>query len=545
MSDIDYYCKRFNSLKERRLPFDNLWRDLANFVVPTRAYPFDTDQPSVANNETSKNRRYKTYDSTAEVALEIFASSLVGFLANPATNWFELTPTDERLLKVEGVAAWFDTATKRTLAAFSDTNAKFYTNLKMCATDIGVFGTVGMLIQPGKKSFLEFSSRNVKELYIAEDMSGNVDTVYRKLLMTARQVAEQFGVEKLSGPMRSRLKDKPDELVYIMHAIEPREGYDKSKKGNLNMPFKSVYIDEESKMILDEKGFEEMPIPVGRWEVFINDIYGTPPAARVLADIKMVNKMEQAHIVAVEKTLNPPLQMPDDGFLGNIDLSAGAINVYRSMTPGRLEPVQTIGNLPITLEMLASKRNLIREAFYIDQLQLMNSPQMTATEVMARTDEKLRLMSPMIGRIQSELLGPIIARSFNILLRLSEEREWDITAPFPQPPEILKQLDYEIRYVSPMERAQRASEANSIMAYINSIAPLSQIDPNILDNLNFDEVTRELHDIQSIPSSILKTKNEVNADRKARAAQQQAQQQMQMAAQVAEIASKAEAAEGI
>src|SRR5690606_36917795 len=105
-----------------------------------------------------------------------------------------------------------------------------------------------------------------------------------------------------------------------------------------------------------------------------------------------------------------------------------------SMSNGRLEPIQSVGNMAITYEMAQAKRNVIREAFYVDQLQLVNSPQMTATEVMARTDEKLRLMAPMIGRIQSELLGPIIERSFRILFRKSMERDF-IDAPFVRPPE--------------------------------------------------------------------------------------------------------------
>ena len=536
--DVDYYLKRFAALQQQRLPFDNLWRDLADFVVPQRSFPFRTTEVNVTNNMTSKNQRYKTYDCTAEVALDIFSSSLVGFLANPATNWFELAPADESLLEDPVVAQWFDIATQRMLAAFNEPYAKFYSNLKMCATDIGVFGTVGMLIQEGSKSLLEFSSRNVKELYVAEDASGNIDTVFRKLLMTARQMAQQFKYESLSGAVKEKFRKAPDELISVIHALEPNYDRDPNKKGNLNMAVASIYIEEESKNVLQITGFEEMPLPVGRWDVMTNDVYGTPPAAKALADIKMINQMEKAHIVAAEKSLNPPLQMPDDGFLGAIDLSPGAINVYRSMTQGRLEPIQTIGNLPVTLEMLAAKRNIIREAFYVDQLQLANSPQMTATEVMARTDEKLRLMAPMIGRIQSELLGPIIERSFGILYRMSANRGFE-NAPFPQPPEVLLERPFKVMYVSPMERAQRASEANSIMAFVNSVVPLSQIDPSILDNINFDELTRQLHNIQSVPSVILNDRESVAEARNARAKQQEQQMALMQADQAADIAKKA------
>lgn len=540
---VDYYMKRYAALQNARQPFDTLWRDLADFIVPQRSFQFQSGQPmTAADQATTRNRRSRVYDSTAEIALDVFSSSLVGFLANPAMNWFELAPTDDSLLEDPEVAAWFDTVTARMLSAFNEPNAKFYSNLKMSANDIGVFGTVGMSIQRGKKSLLEFSSKNIKELYIAEDASGNIDTVYRFLMKTARQLVEQFG-NNVSASVLEKFKEQPDTLIAVINAIEPREGFERPEgairsKSNLEMPILSIWIEKDTQHIIQETGFEEMPIPVARWDVMTNDVYGTSPATKVLADIKMLNQMEKAHIVAAEKSLNPPLMMPDDGFMGNIDLSAGAINVYRSMSNGRLEPIQTIGNLPITLEMVQSKRNLIREAFYVDQLQLQTSPQMTATEVMARTDEKLRMMAPMIGRVQSELLGPIIERSFFLLLRLSEENDFE-NSPFPLPPEVLGRANYKVKYVSPLARAQRGSEANSILAWVNSTVPLTEVAPDILDNINFDELVRVLHDIQSVPAVLLNDRDAVEQARNARAEQQRAQQLLMQGQEAADIAKTA------
>lgn len=535
---VEYYMSRYKRLQEQRLPFDNLWLDEANYIQPQRSYPFKSDSIQKANFESSRANWTKTFDSTAQLAVDLFASSLVGFLANPAMQWFELAPTDESLLEIAEVAEWFDIASKRLLAAFNEPGAKFYSNLKMCAIDLGVFGTVGLMIQEGDKSLLEFSSRFVKELYIAEDASGNIDTVYRDLLMTPRQMVQKFGIEALPLKTREKLREKPDELVEILHALEPREDAVRGGESNLDMPVSSVYIEKESRVILQESGFMEMPLPVARWDVYPNDVYGTSPAVRVLPEIKMLNQMEKAYILATEKMLNPPMMMPDDGFLGNIDLSPGAINVYRSMSQGRLEPVLTIGNIPFTMDMLVGKKNLVREAFYVNQLQLAESPQMTATEVMARTDEKLRLMAPMIGRVQSELLGPTVERAFGILYRRSADMLFE-NAPFPLPPQILQETNFKVKYISPLERAQRASEANSIVMFINSVVPYSQVDPNILDNINFDELVRELHDIQSVPSVILNDRETVEETRAIRQQQQQMQMLLENVQQGSEIAKNA------
>ena len=68
--------------------------------------------------------------------------------------------------------------------------------------------------------------------------------------------------------------------------------------------------------------------------------------------------------------------------------------------------------------MEEQRRGAIRDAFYVNQLMMQSGTQMTATEVLQRTEEKMRLLGPVLGRLQSELLQPLITRAFNILLIL-------------------------------------------------------------------------------------------------------------------------------
>jgi hypothetical protein len=64
--------------------------------------------------------------------------------------------------------------------------------------------------------------------------------------------------------------------------------------------------------------------------------------------------------------------------------------------------------------MEEQRRNAIRDTFYVNQLMMQNGPQMTATEVVQRNEEKMRLLGPVLGRLQSELLRPLIDRTFAI-----------------------------------------------------------------------------------------------------------------------------------
>ena len=75
----------------------------------------------------------------------------------------------------------------------------------------------------------------------------------------------------------------------------------------------------------------------------------------------------------------------------------GGLNFYRSGTRDRIEPLNIGANNPLGLNMEEQRRQAIRAAFYVDQLILGTGPQMTATEVVQRTEEKMRLL----GRSQA------------------------------------------------------------------------------------------------------------------------------------------------
>ena len=74
----------------------------------------------------------------------------------------------------------------------------------------------------------------------------------------------------------------------------------------------------------------------------------------------------------------------------------------------------------------------------MDQLLITESRNMTATEVMSRNEEKMRILGPVMGRLQSELLQPMIIRVFSIMLR---------NKLFSPAPEILNGQEIDVEYV--------------------------------------------------------------------------------------------------
>ena len=143
---------------------------------------------------------------------------------------------------------------------------------------------------------------------------------------------------------------------------------------------------------------------------------------------------------------------------------------------------------------------------------------MTATEVMQRNQEKMRILGPVIGRLQQELLQPLIIRVFNIMLRNKE---------FLPAPEVLANQQIEIEYVSPVALAQKGTQLEGIMRGLELFGSISQISP-VTDYIDENGLVKQIINILGLPAKMIKSDKEVEQLRAVRQEQQAAQAQMQM-----------------
>ena len=180
--------------------------------------------------------------------------------------------------------------------------------------------------------------------------------------------------------------------------------------------------------------------------------------------------------------------------------------------------------------MEEQRRQAIRSAFYVDQLILSQNQTMTATEVIQRTEEKMRLLGPVLGRLQAEYLQPLINRCYNILLRDKK---------LPPAPDFMTGLDIDIEYVSPIAKAQRSGDIQMIVRMLEMMQPLTALDPTIMDWIDMDGLAKHAIKVLGIPASIMRGADEVELARQERAAAQQAQEEQMMMMQMAESAGKA------
>ena len=511
--------KRFDRLKSNRQNWESHWQEVADYMQPRKA--------DVTKTRSKGDKRTElVFDSSPMQAVELLAASLHGMLTNPATTWFSLRFKGGEFEDNDEAKAWLEDSTEVMYNAINKSN--FQQEIFELYHDLITFGTAAMFIEEDDEDTLKYSTRHINEMYISENDKGRIDTIFRKFKLTARAAIQKFGANVSDNIVTVNRKD-PYEEIEILHAIYPRSDFNPKKQDKANMPFESVYLEAGTGDELSVSGFKEFPFVVPRYLKASHEIYGRSPAMTALPDVKMLNEMSKTTIKSAQKQVDPPLLVPDDGFILPVRTVPGGLNFYRAGTRDRIEPLNIGANTPLGLNMEEQRRDSIRNAFYVNQLMMQNGPQMTATEVIQRNEEKMRLLGPVLGRLQSELLKPLIDRTFALLLRKNL---------FRPAPEFLSGQDIEIEYVSPLAKAQKSAELQSIMRGIEILGSLANVAP-VFDHVNMDKLVKHLMDVVGVPQKVLKTQNEVQAKREQDQQQQAQQQQMAQMQQVAESAGAA------
>ena len=516
--------RRLSKLELQRSTWESHWQELADYMRPRKA-------DIVMKSETpGRKRTEQIFDGTAVRAAEMLSASLSGMLTNMSTSWFSLRYRDEQLQLDDEAREWLLSAEDAMYTAFHRSN--FQEQIQELYDDLVVFGTGTMMIEPDESSNFRFSTRHIAEIYLAENAQGRVDTVYRKFKMTARAAIDQFGEQEVSERIKHTEQRDPYEMIEIVHVVQPRNDRDPAKINKLNKAFSSFYLDREDQQVLSESGYDEFPYVSPRWLKSSTELgYGRSCGMTALADTKVLNRMSEVNLRAAQKMTDPPLMVPDDGFMLPIRVVPGGLNFYRSGTRDRLEPLNINSNTPVALNMEEQRRQAVRSAFYVDHLQLAAVPNETATAALARNENSMRLLGPVLGRLQSELLQPMINRCWAIMSKQEA---------FPQPPEFLQGAgDIEIEYVSPLARAQRKGDAQSLVQLMEFMQPLMAIDPGIADFLDMDGMAQHLIKTLSIPATVVRGEQEVLGKRDERAAEQAQQAEMAEAMQIAQAAGKA------
>jgi hypothetical protein len=511
-------CERYDKMKADRSTWEREWQDIVQLVRPGGS-DFTRGQAA------GQSRNEDIFDSTAPEANDELASGLHSYLTPPTDEWFGISVNEKR--DVENnyeVKLWLDEVKSIMMKHIGSSKSGFTMAIHENYLDIGAFGTaiLSQEVNREKKTVI-FRSFPLASCFIDENSDGFVDTLYRCIKWTRRQCAQYFGEDKIPKKIREEKND--DKEFMIIHAVFPRTDRNPKLSNQKNMSFASVWVSYDTKEFIKESGYKSFPYQCGRWSKLSNERYGRSPAKNCLPDIRMINAMEKVLIRASQKAVDPPLVLPSDGVMLPVRTSPNSI-IFKEPGSDPIEPLTFQGNLPVGFEHAEQKRQSIRRAFYNDELKLGKEKiEMSATEVVDRREEKLRAMAPMLGRIMTEVLEPLIVREYELLGELG----W-----IPPAPAALAGKTLKITFTSAAAIAQLGVRAQSISRYVAELAPIAQISPEVMDAVDTDAVARELAYSRGTPMSIIRSPEQIAQIRQAR----QQQEQIQQAAAVAEPLTK-------
>lgn len=513
---VEALLERHRFLEQQRQDWLQIWQDCADYIIPRKS--LFTQRASTA----ARQNNVTLYESTAVWANEQFASGMQSYLTPGTERWFtyrikyyteglENADISSSLNDDDDVKAWLEIATNTMYNMFSNQRAGFSTHMHEVYLDLGAFGNGALMIEENfdpRHPPAVFNSFHLSECCIDEDRFGFVDTFFRKYTCSPRVAIQHFG----QHPMLMEIyNSKTKQDVEILHCIYPRTDYNPQKLDAANMPYASKSILLSKKTVLKDSGYREFPVMFPRFTKITGNRYGKGPGITALPDVKMINEMAKTLLKASQKAVDPPLMLPDEGFLLPIKTHPGGLNFYSAGLDerNRIEQMPISPNIPLGKDVMDSRREHILRCFFLDWMQLNEGPEMTATEVMQRTEDRMRMMSPAVSRIQSEGLDTLHERCFNIAMR---------RGLIPPPPEVLRKAGVEVKveYTSPVAKAQQRTQAFGFARVLELIAPLGQVKPEIYDPIDPIGTIETLKDMFDVPSNMIMSRTDTEKFQKAR-----------------------------
>jgi len=521
--NVQGIIRDYERLKSDRVNWNNLWQDVSDFVLPSREFN--------SISRPGERRRQKIFDSTAPDAAETLSSAVHGMLFNPASIWFSLQMEDQDLNDNEEVRLWLDTVVLQMLNLFNSQSVGFNTQSYEIMQDLVSFGT-GCLIDRTRTGRVNFTATPLDNIYIKSDSSTNhINTAYREIEWTPNEVIAEFGKNNVSKNIVDAATDphsnQANKKSVYLHAVFQRDARDASRRDVFNKQFASVYVDLANKVVLSESGMDEFPYIIPRWNKAVGETYGRSPAIKMLAEIMTVNAMTRTVLVAGEKAVSPPLQVMANMFKGKISTRPNSINYVKPSAGGDvIKPIQTGNNVQLGEAMIQSRQEKIMRGFYLHLLELPQNDRMTAVEVTIRTQQRMQIFSPVVARLGSELLQPLVIRTFRAMLA---------TGALLPPPAVINGRNMFVEFVSPLGVSQRASSLGALQQHMSINFAFADTNPEILDNYNTDSIHRDSAALLNVPQRYL---NQVATVAQIRQVRNQAMQQRE-ALEQAEQASKA------
>lgn len=401
--------KMYRRALDARAPWLNRWDAAMRYTMPTD----DADAATL-------------FDATAADAVDNLAASIYSLMTPPESLWISLVPESD-------ASPDADVATAALRANLNDSN--FYTTIHQCYLDLVILGTACLFMAEtpiGASSAFSFTAVPMRDIAILPG------AVFHTATMPAHEVLEKYPTWTPPADVADQIKHDPATPLRLVQSLVGTEF--------------TAWLDVGGNLennIVARGTFETNPYIIFRWSVLSGEQYGRGPVLRALPDIKTANKVVELVLKNATIAVSGIWQADDDGVinLNNINLTPGAI-IPKAVGSSGLTPLSSGADFDVSQIILKDLRERIRHALLADRLGLLSEKEMTATEIMARNSDMMRILGATYGRLLHEFIRPLTDRGLQILSRRG------VIAP------IVLNSDAELKYIAPI--AQMAVSENLI-----------------------------------------------------------------------------------
>ncbi|WP_222184100.1 portal protein [Geminicoccus harenae] len=447
---------RYRRARERRRPFEPVWRDCLAFTMPQRMPGLEA-APGRGSD--------RLFDATAADAVEQLAASLLGELTPPGSPWFGLragpqVASAERPMVTEALEA----VAARLQGAFD--HANFTVEIHQAFLDLVTLGTATLLFAEapaGRPSPFRFSAIPATEMAIEEDVDGAVVGHFRTSTLPLAGLRSRWPDAVLPPDLAAGNGEQP---CRVIEAVVP---------GGTGFDYRAWLTDDDGSgramALLADGRFEHSPFITFRWVKTAGEVYGRSPMMTALPDVRTANKVVELILKNASIAVTGIWLAEDDGVLNpaNIKLVPGSI-IPKAVGSEGLKPLEMPGRFDVSQLILDDLRARIRHTLLVDRLGPVQNARMTATEVLERSAETTRLLAAVFGRLQAELLTPLVARGLAILARRGEIPDVRLDGRM-----------VELRYQSPLARRQSRQDVQNTLLWLESVRQMGDHAASVVD----------------------------------------------------------------
>lgn len=509
-------CKRQERLERERSIYESTWRDIALRVMPQEEQYFNEAAGSfgagkdLATARLNNNVRKDAvqFDSYPTQALDKYAAAIHQYCMPASQKWVKFKPQNKSLEKSVRVQRYLEDYREGVFDIFYSGDSLLDHTAHMSFMSSGLYGNGYSYIEDRLAKGVGYQACHASTMFPIEDGFGRITGMHRRYTRQASQFKNLYQGRMARIPNKilvDAANPQTENKVYtIIQCVYTNEMQVKNIPGLRGMQYVAYDVCLETKTVILTSGYKSFPFAISRHLTLPGSVYSLSPAFLCLADIKTLNEMMKTNIRYAQLTTDPPIMLADADSLRAFGMRPGFLNYGYLDADGKptAVPFQLGGDPRFAEEMMKQKQSAIAASFYNTLFDiLVETPEMTATQALIRSQEKGAMLAPVVSRQGPEMLNVYVRRTAEIM---------ETNGGAPEPPQELIDAGGGVRieYDSPITRALKSEEGAGIIQTSQVALQYQSVAPETKFRFNYDEALQKLARIYSCPASVIRSDEE-------------------------------------